>query len=40
MDPLDKQAKDMDEIITKMTEVEQNIKKQMTQSTKRPSYVT
>lgn len=40
MDPLDKQAKDMDEIITKMTEVEQHIQKQMTQSTKRPSYVT
>lgn len=40
MDPLDKQAKDMDEIITKMTEVEQQIQKQMTQSTKKPSYVT
>jgi uncharacterized protein (TIGR00162 family) len=40
MDPLDKQAKDMDEIITKMTEVEQHIKNQMTQNTKRPSYVT
>jgi uncharacterized protein (TIGR00162 family) len=40
MDPLDKQAKDMDEIITKMTEVEQHIKNQMVQNTKRPSYVT
>lgn len=40
MDPLDKQAKDMDEIITKMTEVEQHIKNQMKQNTKRPSYVT
>jgi len=40
MDPIDKQAKDMDEIITKMTEVEQHIKNQIAQNTKRPSYVT
>jgi uncharacterized protein (TIGR00162 family) len=40
MDPLDKQAKEMDELITKMTEVERRIKDQVTQSTKRPSYVT
>jgi uncharacterized protein (TIGR00162 family) len=40
MDPLDKQAKDMDELIKKMTEVEQQIQKRVTQTTKRPSYVT
>jgi hypothetical protein len=40
MDPLDKQAKDMDELISKMTEVERHIKNQMTQATKKPSYVT
>ncbi len=40
MNPLDKQAKDMDEIIAKMTEVERHIKNQIAQNTKKPSYVT
>ncbi len=40
MNPLDKQAKDMDEIIAKMTEVESHIKNQIAQNTKKPSYVT
>ena len=40
MNPLDKQAKDMDEIIAKMTEVERQIKNQIAQNTKKPSYVT
>jgi uncharacterized protein (TIGR00162 family) len=40
MEPLDKQAKEMDEIIAKMAEVEQRIKEEMSQSAKKPSYVT
>jgi uncharacterized protein (TIGR00162 family) len=40
MDPLEKQAKEMDDIIAKMTEVERRIKEEMSQSAKKPSYVT
>jgi uncharacterized protein (TIGR00162 family) len=40
MEPLDKQAQEMDEIIAKMAEVEQRIKEEMSQSAKKPSYVT
>ena len=40
MNPLDKQAKDMDEIIAKMTEVERQIKSQIAKDTKKPSYIT
>ena len=40
MEPLDKQAKEMDDIIAKMAEVEQRIKEEMSETSKRPSYVT
>jgi proteasome assembly chaperone (PAC2) family protein len=40
MGPLDKQAKEMDEIIAKMAEVERRIKEEMSESAKKPSYVT
>lgn len=40
MEPLDKQAKEMDDIIAKMAEVERRIKEEMSESAKKPSYVT
>jgi proteasome assembly chaperone (PAC2) family protein len=40
MEPLEKQAKDMDDIIAKMAEVERRIKEEMSGSAKKPSYVT
>jgi uncharacterized protein (TIGR00162 family) len=40
MGPLDKQAKEMDKIIAKMAEVERRIKEEMSESAKKPSYVT
>jgi proteasome assembly chaperone (PAC2) family protein len=40
MKPLDKQAKEMDDIIAKMAEVERRIKEEMSESAKKPSYVT
>jgi uncharacterized protein (TIGR00162 family) len=40
MEPLDKQAKEMDDIIAKMAEVERRIKEEMAESAKKPSYVT
>jgi uncharacterized protein (TIGR00162 family) len=40
MEPLDKQAKEMDDIIAKMAEVERRIKEEMSETSKKPSYVT
>jgi uncharacterized protein (TIGR00162 family) len=40
MEPLEKQAKEMDDIIAKMAEVERRIKEEMSESAKKPSYVT
>jgi uncharacterized protein (TIGR00162 family) len=40
MEPLDKQAKEMDDIIAKMAEVERRIKEEMSEAAKKPSYVT
>jgi uncharacterized protein (TIGR00162 family) len=40
MKPLDKQAKEMDDIIAKMAEVERRIKEEMSEAAKKPSYVT
>ncbi|MDX1813424.1 MAG: PAC2 family protein [Candidatus Bathyarchaeia archaeon] len=40
LEPLEKQAKEMDDIIAKMAEVERRIKKEMAESAKKPSYVT
>jgi uncharacterized protein len=40
MEPLDKQAKEMDDIIAKMTEVERRIKEELSETAKKPSYVT
>jgi uncharacterized protein (TIGR00162 family) len=40
MEPLDKQAKEMDDIIAKMAEVERRIKEEMSETAKKPSYVT
>ena len=40
MEPLEKQAKDMDNIIAKMAEVERQIREEMSERAKKPSYVT
>jgi len=40
MEPLDKQAREMDDIIAKIAEVERRIKEEMAESAKKPSYVT
>ena len=40
MEPLERQAKDMDDIIAKMAEVERRIREEMSESAKKPSYVT
>jgi uncharacterized protein (TIGR00162 family) len=40
MKPLENQAKEMDEIIAKMAEVERRIRDEMSESAKKPSYVT
>jgi uncharacterized protein len=40
MDPLDKQAAQMDEFISKMTEIQSRVKEEMTESAKKPSYIT
>jgi uncharacterized protein (TIGR00162 family) len=40
MEPLEKQAQDMDNIIAKMTEVERQIREEMSERAKKPSYVT
>ena len=40
MEPLEKQAKEMDDAIAKMAEVERRIKDEMSESAKKPSYVT
>jgi uncharacterized protein (TIGR00162 family) len=40
MEPLDKQAAQMDEFIAKMTEIESRVREEMSQSTKKPSYIT
>jgi proteasome assembly chaperone (PAC2) family protein len=39
MEPIEKQAMEMDEAIAKMAEIERRVREEMT-STKRPSYVT
>lgn len=38
--PLDKQAKEMDDVIAKMAEIERRMKEEMSASSKKPSYVT
>ena len=40
MEPLEKQANEMDDIIAKMAEVEQRIKEEISGRAKKPSYVT
>jgi len=40
MEPMDKQVAQMDEAIAKMAEIERRVREEMTQSGKRPSYVT
>lgn len=40
MEPMDKQAKQMDEVVAKMAEIERRVREEMTQSSKKPSYVT
>lgn len=40
MEPMEKQAADMDEAFAKMAEIERRVREEMTQSGKRPSYVT
>ena len=40
MEPLEKQAKEMDDLIARMAEVERRIKEEMSESAKKPSYVT
>ncbi len=40
MAPMEKQALQMDEAIAKMAEIERRVREEMTQSGKRPSYVT
>jgi uncharacterized protein (TIGR00162 family) len=40
MDPMEKQAVEMDEAFAKMAEIERRVRQEMTQSGKRPSYVT
>jgi len=40
MGPLDKQAAQMDELIARMTEIENRVRKEMSESDKKPSYIT
>jgi len=40
MDPMDKQANQMDELIAKMGEIERRVREEMEKSAKKPSYVT
>ncbi|NLE03503.1 MAG: hypothetical protein GX638_01700 [Crenarchaeota archaeon] len=40
MEPMDKQAEQMDELLVKMGEIERRVRQEMEQSTKKPSYVT
>lgn len=40
MEPMDKQADQMDELIAKMGEIERRVREEMEQSGKKPSYVT
>ncbi len=40
MEPMEKQAIQMDEAIAKMAEIERRVREEMTQSGKKPSYVT
>ena len=40
MDPMDKQADQMDELIAKMGEIERRVREEMEKSAKKPSYVT
>ncbi|MBT0160128.1 proteasome assembly chaperone family protein [Candidatus Bathyarchaeota archaeon A05DMB-2] len=40
MEPLDEQAREMDEIIARMAEVERRIKQELSETAKKPSYVT
>lgn len=40
MEPMDKQASQMDELIAKMGEIERRVREEMEQSAKKPSYVT
>jgi len=40
MEPMDKQADQMDELIAKMGEIERRVREEMEQSAKKPSYVT
>jgi uncharacterized protein len=40
MEPMEKQAMEMDEAFAKMAEIERKVREEMTQSGKRPSYVT
>ncbi len=40
MEPMEKQAMEMDEAFAKMAEVERRVREEMAQSGKRPSYVT
>ncbi len=40
MEPMEKQALQMEEAIAKMAEIERRVREEMTQAGKRPSYVT
>jgi proteasome assembly chaperone (PAC2) family protein len=40
MEPMEKQAVQMDEAIAKMVEIERRIKEEITRSGKKPAYVT
>ena len=40
MEPMEKQAIEMDEAFAKMAEIERRVREEMAQSGKRPSYVT
>jgi uncharacterized protein len=40
MEPMEKQAMEMDEAFAKMAEIERRVREEMTQSGKKPSYVT
>ena len=40
METLDKQAAQMDEFVSKMTEIQSRVKEEMTESAKKPSYIT
>lgn len=40
MEPMDKQAAQMDELMAKMAEIERNMREEMAKGAKKPSYVT